>query len=388
MPPDSDFPGVPIVEAKGGPPPIVGVPTSVTAFLGRTPLGPVDQPTLVQSLSEFTLAFGALTTDCPLGCAVSLFFANGGTHALIVRLDKGGQAIEEATLIDPARKSDRRGLWALDRAGRVNLIVIPPLAPGVDVPVAVWNGAIEYAQARRAFVLVDPPSSWLSAQDALSGVDGYVSRDSRAAMYFPSLLVGSSAGGTTGMTFPPGAAVAGVYARTDATLGVWHVAAGSGAQLRGSTGLSGHLTNNELGALNGKALNGIRELLGHMPEVWGARTLAGADGMGSEWKYVNVRRLMDYVEVSVEEGTRWVVSEPNDERLWAKVQAQVEAFLLNLWRQGAMQGVSASKAYYVRCDRTTMTQDDIDNGRLVMEIGIAAVKPAEFVVVRIGQWVK
>jgi phage tail sheath protein FI len=129
-------------------------------------------------------------------------------------------------------------------------------------------------------------------------------------------------------------------------------------------------------------VNVIRQFSGRGIRVWGARTLSA----NAEWKYVSIRRLFIFLEHSISKATRWVAFEPNDARLWALVKAQIENFLVTQWRNGALMGVKAEEGFFVRCDRSTMTQDDIDNGRLVCLIGIAPVRPAEFVIIRISQW--
>jgi phage tail sheath protein FI len=133
-------------------------------------------------------------------------------------------------------------------------------------------------------------------------------------------------------------------------------------------------------------VNAIRRFPGKGVLVWGARTIQGAEQGGSEWKYVPVRRLGLYVEHSIDRGTQWAVSEPNDESTWAKLRQQVTAFLTGLFRMGAFAGRTPAESYFVHCGDDTMTQDDIDNGRLNIVIGIAPLKPAEFVILRIGQW--
>lgn len=156
-----------------------------------------------------------------------------------------------------------------------------------------------------------------------------------------------------------------------------------GSALKGAAALYGSLTEDQRGALNGAGINSLIKLAGRSPIVWGARTLAGADGVGSDWKYLPVRRLALLIETSVARGLSWTVFEPNGERLWASVRDNVARFLYDLFRQGAFQGQNARDAFFVRCDRETMTQDDLDNGRLVCMIGFAPLKPAEFVILRI-----
>jgi hypothetical protein len=359
------------------------VSTSVTAFIGRTPSGSRDTPTPIKSLAEFEGLFGALASDCPLSYAVAQFFANGGTDALIVGIDNGHLALTATNIIGPGLEAEQRGLWALEHAPRVNLIVIPPLAPGVDAPPEVWDAAIAYAGRRRAFVLVDPPSHWHSAADAVEGIDHFVARDSHAAIYFPRLIISDpqASGGTA--HYPPAASVAGIYARTDIERGVWKAPAGKAAQLTNVVAPELALSSTDSNQLNALAVNTIRHFPGAGRVVWGARTLAGADTQHTPWKYVNVRRLFLYIEDSIEQGIQWALFESNDEPLWRKVTQQVSAFLMQLWRAGAFAASTPQSAFFVRCDRTSMTQDDIDNGRIIVEIGVAPLRPAEFVVVRI-----
>ena len=179
---------------------------------------------------------------------------------------------------------------------------------------------------------------------------------------------------------PPGGHVAGIYARSDREQGVWRAPARK--QILGIDGLDQNVTDEQGEALNAVGVNTLRTFPGGGNLIWGARTTS----QDPEWKYVNIRRYFSYLEHSIDNGTQWVVFEPNGEPLWDAVRRSVSDFLFNEWRSGALQGSRPDEAFFVRCDQTTMTQDDIDNGRLVVEVGIAALRPAEFVVVRIGQW--
>jgi phage tail sheath protein FI len=152
--------------------------------------------------------------------------------------------------------------------------------------------------------------------------------------------------------------------------------------VRGITGISLPFGDGEQDVLNPIGVNLLREFEGRGIRVWGGRTTTS----DSEWKYVNVRRLFIYLEHSIDRGTQWVVFEPNNESLWQRVVETIDSFLFGVWKSGALMGTTAEEAYFVRCDRTTMTQDDIDNGRLVCEIGVAPAYPAEFVIFRIGQF--
>ncbi|TFH41318.1 MAG: phage tail sheath family protein, partial [ANME-2 cluster archaeon] len=179
---------------------------------------------------------------------------------------------------------------------------------------------------------------------------------------------------------PAGGHIAGIYARSDTERGVHKAPANE--VVRGAQELQFNLTKAEQDILNPKGVNCIRAFPGRGIRVWGARTTS-SDPL---WKYLNVRRLFLYIEESIEQGTQWVVFEPNNERLWARVKQSITQFLTTVWRDGALMGLTPDEAFFVKCDRTTMTQDDIDNGRLIVMIGIAPVKPAEFVIFRIAQW--
>jgi phage tail sheath protein FI len=212
---------------------------------------------------------------------------------------------------------------------------------------------------------------------------------SYAAVYYPWVRVLDPFTSETYLV-PPGGHVAGIYAFTDIERGVHKAPANVAvrgiitADLPGNRGpLSVAVTKRQQDILNPRGVNVIRDFRadGRGIRVWGARTMAD----NAQWKYVNVRRLFMFVEESVEEGTQWVVFEPNDEPTWARVRRSISNFLTSVWRSGALMGATAEEAYFVRCDRTTMTQDDIDNGRLICYVGIAPVKPAEFVIFRFSQ---
>jgi uncharacterized protein len=208
-----------------------------------------------------------------------------------------------------------------------------------------------------------------------------------AGFYFPWITILDPVGGMP-LTVPPGGHITGIFARSDTERGVHKAPANE--VIRGlyldpqnpAGGLQIQVVKAQQDILNPRGVNVLRYFPGRGNLVWGARTTT----LDPDWKYVNVRRLFIFVEESIEEATQWVVFEPNDEPLWARVRRSVSDFLTRLWMDGMLQGGKKEEAYFVRCDRTTMTQADIDNGRLIMLIGIAPVKPAEFVIFRIGQW--
>ena len=174
--------------------------------------------------------------------------------------------------------------------------------------------------------------------------------------------------------------MAGIYARSDVERGVHKAPANE--VIRGVDSLEFPVNKGKQDVLNPQGINCIRVLGGRGIRIWGARTLS-TDPL---WKYVNIRRLFLYLEESIEEGTQWVVFEPNNEKLWDRVKQTISQFLTRVWKDGALIGTTPEEAFFVKCDRTTMTQDDIDNGRLIVLIGVAPVKPAEFVIFRIAQW--
>jgi phage tail sheath protein FI len=185
---------------------------------------------------------------------------------------------------------------------------------------------------------------------------------------------------------PPSGAVAGIFARTDVKRGVWKAPAGmvDGA-LVGVLKLNVNMTDLENGGLNPLGINCLRTLPAIGNVVWGARTIKGDDRLSSEWKYIPVRRLALYIEESLYRGTKWVVFEPNDEPLWSQIRLNVGAFMHNLFRQGAFQGQSPKDAYFVKCDKETTIQNDIDLGIVNIVVGFAPLKPAEFVIIKLQQ---
>ncbi len=356
--------------------------TDITAFVGRAEHGPVNTVTPIHSVGEFAQTFGGVTAGHGLALVIGNFFANGGQRARVVRIaeDAPGEDFTTAILA---------GLHALDEAGSFNLLVIPPCGPVAPVTgdayyTVVAPAAAALCERQRAMFLLDPPADWADVAAAREGIgllDALCSAN--AALYFPRLLKPNP---TTGVTeaYAPSGAVAGVIARMDATRGVWKAPAGLEAVLNGVTGLTVDISARDNERLNALGINCLRTLRGK-PVIWGARTLRGDDRLGDEWKYLPVRRTALFIEKSIAAGTRWVVFEPNDEPLWAEVRRGVEDFLFGLFRQGALQGVRPDEAYFVRCDRSTMTQDDLDRGALNILVGFAPLKPGEFVIVRIRQ---
>lgn len=369
--------------------PIAAVSTDVTAFLGRTRRGPTDAPRLVQSMREFEDLYGGPWTESPLGASVWHYFLNGGRQALICAIETGGAPLEAMHVSDPALEADGRGLWMLDRCLDVNIVCIPPFQHGLDVDTATWDAAIDWAWRRRAFVLVDPPQAWTSVHDVTpAAIDALVSPHdavANAALYFPRIRTADpvTAGPGPVGTFVPSGAIAGIYARTDARRGVWKAPAGLEARLDGVQVLSLAVTDDEQGDLNQRGINALRTFpSGHV--VWGARTLRGHDQLGSDWKYVPVRRLALMVEESVARGLRWAVLEPGGPPLWDAITRDTDSWLLKLFRRGAFAGRTPREAYFVRCDASTTPDEDVESGVTTVVIGIAPLKPSEFILLKVA----
>lgn len=267
-----------------------------------------------------------------------------------------------------------------DRIDLFNIICVPGLTDATAVADLQTRAA-----ERRAFLVVDSDPDALVGDvvpldNAITGTDAR-----NSGFYFPWIRAADPIRANAVRAFPPSGAVAGVMARTDASRGVWKAPAGTEASLNGALGLTITMSDAENGQLNPRGVNCLRTMPVFGNIVWGARTLHGDDQRGSEWKYVPVRRMALFLEESLFRGTQWVVFEPNDEPLWAQIRLNVGAFMQGLFRQGAFQGATAKQAYFVKCDRETTTQADINLGIVNIHVGFAPLKPAEFVVLRIQQ---
>ncbi len=561
MPVAPTYPGVYVEEIPSGVRTIVGVATSVTAFIGRALRGPVNKATTINSFGDFERIFGGLWADSTLGYAARDFYLNGGSQAVIVRLyhadpgdptatppvpgkpskskvtagtvkleaayegkwganlraivdtdvsadvaqrmgltkadlfnltvrDAGPNGVTERYLnvsyknsprridkvleaesrlarwdsaspldpnnppaitadsdavtkaeknladkkkavppvpadiaaaqaaLDAAKKAmddavsdgvaltkvddftpnnaqtDKKGLYALEQLfamdGLFNLLCIPPYLSSGDVDVALVSDAAAYCESRRAMLIVDPPSGWkdkTTAHDQFAdpATDNVGTRSRNAALFFPRLRQPNPLRDNQPEEFVPSGAVAGVFARTDTQRGVWKAPAGLDASLVGVPQLSVPLTDDENGELNPLGINCLRAFPIAGRVVWGSRTLRGADQLADEYKYVPVRRMALYIEESLYRGLKWVVFEPNDEPLWAQIRLNAGAFMHNLFRQGAFQGSTPRDAYFVKCDKETTTQNDINLGIVNIVVGFAPLKPAEFVIIKLQQ---
>ncbi len=269
----------------------------------------------------------------------------------------------------------RQALLALNDIDEVAVLYAPDASKIEGLPGALIDAC---THLKDRFAVIDAPRGVSDISNAaLSPRDSIETM--YAAYYYPWIKVYNP---LTKLykTVPPGGHVAGIYARSDIQRGVHKAPANE--KVRGVKDLEFNIGKGEQDILNPRGVNCIRAFSGRGIRVWGARTLSS----NSLWKYINVRRLFIMLEESIEKGTQWVVFEPNDQKLWARVKQTVTQFLTGVWRTGALMGNTTEEAFFVKCDGSTMTQDDIDNGRLIVIVGVAPVKPAEFVIFRIAQW--
>jgi hypothetical protein len=279
------------------------------------------------------------------------------------------------------------GMYALDYVDLFNILCLPNAADLADEKMrTVVTRALEYCESRRAFMIVDIPETVNQTQEMKEWLDDHNEfRHPNAALYFPRPRIPDPQNEYRLRAVGPSGTMAGLYARTDAARGVWKTPAGIEALLSGVTDLAVKLTDAQNGTLNPLGINCLRSFPVYGNIAWGGRTLQGADALASDWKYLAVRRLTLMIEESLFRGTKWVVFEGNDEKLWAKIRQNLGAFMMSLFRQGAFQGTDPKQAFYVKCDMETTTQNDVNQGIVNIEVGFAPLKPAEFVVIKIQQ---
>lgn len=361
-------------------PPIGAAPTGVAAFVGRFERGPCDVAVELTDPAEAVAQFGPPLPHGDAAVAIAHFFANGGHRAYAVRVGSDAP-LDPAVVVGSA--ADGTGLHALAAAPDVDLVCLPDVRHlGEETAGELVRTAQAWCEERRAFLLVDAPEGVDGHQALLDWLTIHGLRHRNGALYVPRVVVADGPTGGTRAVAPSGA-LAGVYARTDHAHGVWKAPAGQGADLRDVLGLETALSQRDQEQLDPAGVNVLRERPAGGPVVWGGRTLVG-DGTDGEWTYVAVRRTALFLERSLARGLAWAVSEPNDASLWSAIRGDVEVFLDGLWRQGAFQGSKPDHASFVRCGLgQTMTQADVDAGVVVVQLGFAPLKPAEFVVLRV-----
>jgi len=392
-------PGVYVEEVDRGSKPIEAVGTNTVGFLGESMMGPVNQAVLVTNWTQYVKTFGDFTQSTFISHAVYGFFNNGGSRCYVVNvgapanLDLSPADTKAAAEKAAAVKADgspttgtkvdndaryigkdngpgaRTGLKCFEEIDEISLVA----APGV-ISAAVQDALLTHCENRKdRFAILDSPETVQGGVDKLPRP-----RDSKYGVYyFPWIQVYDPERGN--VYIPPSGHVAGVYARTDNERGVHKAPANE--IMRGALGLRYQISRGEQDILNPRGINCIRLMQGNGIRIWGARTLSS----DPSWRYINVRRLFIMVETSIERATQWVVFEPNDFRLWKRVTRTIASFLTLVWRQGALMGETPEKAFFVKCDEETNPPEVIDVGQLIVEIGLAPVKPAEFVIFRIGQ---
>lgn len=395
-------PDIYMEEVSGGARPIQAVGTSTAGFVGEAPdpTQRLNEAIAINNWSQFTRLFVSEgSTSTPLSHAVYGFFQNGGSRCFVVNVGKGGPIASGGR--------DRVGLDVLEQIDEIAIVTAPGYTDAasydavlthcekmqdrvgiLDAPAQVQDISL-LTQVATAKASPSPKASKSETSGETAGPSGGATSGLRSrqsdggygAFYFPWITVRDPLSPTDLVNVPPSGHLAGIWARTDATRGVHKAPANE--SVRGALNLTYLLTRDEQGLLNQNGVNCIRSFAREGIRVWGARTIA--DG-SSEWRYLNVRRLFNMIEESITTSTRWIVFEPNDRTLWKSIRRDIAAFLTRLWRDGALMGRTPQEAFFVKCDEETNPLDSIDAGIVVTLIGIAPVKPAEFIVFRISQY--
>lgn len=386
-------PGVYIEEVPSGPRPIQPVGTSVAGFVGQAPDSDAfpHQARAVNNWSEFQRDFASSSgRGTALAQAVFGFFLNRGQRCYVVNTGRSN------SIAGAAR--GRKGIDALEPVDEVAIVAAPGHTDAASYEsllshcerlgnrVAILDAPEEVsdiaALTRVATVSARAPKKEKEEDEPpeAPGLRPRQSDNGMGAVYFPWIAVRDAFDPSKVIQVPPSGHMAGIYALTDATRGVHKAPANE--QVRGALDVAYRVTHQEQELLNPKGVNCIRFFPQEGIRAWGARTLAAA---ASEWRYINVRRLFIMIEESIRLSTRWVVFEPNDMTLWKSINRDISNFLTLLWRDGALLGATPEEAFFVKCDRETNPPESIDAGRVVAVIGIAPVKPAEFIIFRISQ---
>jgi phage tail sheath protein FI len=393
-------PGIYVQEVSGGVNPIEGVGTATAGFVGVAPnaTANVNEAVPIENWTQFRSRFvGDATASTPLSHAVFGFLRNGGRRCYVVNVGPDG------SIAGAAR--GRAGLQVLEGIDEIAIVA----APGYT-DAAAYDALLQHCETLQDRVAVLDAPRVVSSTNALTRVvsvpapapagsgggagaaaeaggdgegeePGLRARESAfGAYYFPWLQVADPLAPQTVVEVPPSGHVAGIWARTDGRRGVHKAPANE--VVMGALGLTYRVTDAEQAELNPRGVNCIRFFAREGIRVWGARTLAASS---SEWRYLNVRRLFNMIEESIAESTRWIVFEPNDVTLWKSIRRDVSAFLTRLWRDGALMGTTPEEAFFVQCDSETNPPEVIDAGEVHTVIGVAPVKPAEFIVFRISQ---
>ena len=354
--------------------PIAGAGTSTAAFIGPVVKTPADanlgRPVLVTNWTQYTNAFGAFDAPKHLPYAVRGFFDNGGTVAYVLPTK------------DLAAGTMDSALDQLSRLADVSIVC----APGLVDP-AIQAKIITHCEnmGDRFAILDGVPATDLTKPDGALQTQrgGLTSKNGFGALYWPWIRLADPLAppDKPGLTArPPSGHIAGIFARSDNQRGVHKAPANE--TIRGAVDVDYLMNDTEQGLLNAININCLRVFPGQAPMVWGARTLTD----GTPWRYVNVRRLFSYVEDSLLQGVRWAIFEPNSLTLWKGLERTITEFLTRVWQSGALFGRTADEAFYVRIDEELNPADVRALGQVIIEIGMAPVRPAEYIVVQIGMW--
>lgn len=352
--------------------------TDLTLFVGVLPGDPEPAPRVVTGWQEFVGAWGGssridlagVTSPNYLAYAAHAYFQNGGRKLCVVPvIGTGGEP----------QASDYAAALASSLPFADISLVHAPGASTWTQREAIEEVLVAHVEDEPGrFLILDPPVAQNLAQ-----VRAQRARldTSHAALYYPWVISNDAlaAAGAASITLPPGGFMCGIHVRTTIEQGIHKSPANS--VIRGALDFETRLNKSQQEVLNPEGINCLRAFEGRGLRVWGARTM----GSDPEWKYISVRRYFDYLRRSLDRGTRWTVFERNGEILWKNLRSVIEDFLLNEWRNGALQGSKPEQAWFVRCDRSTMTQEDIEQGRLVCVVGVAPLRPAEFAVFRLSQ---
>jgi phage tail sheath protein FI len=368
---ESKAPGVYIEEITPAGP-IAGAGTSTAVFIGQVAgnlgAGNLNQPVLVTNWSAYTSAFGGYDTSLHLPFAVRGFFENGGTLAYIL-------PVKDLTTIDAA-------LDALTRLPDVSIVCLPGVTDASLQTKVI--GHCETMGDRFAILDGAQDATPLKSDGPLQKQrGGLLSKNGYAGLYWPWIVINDPTAPPdkpATLTRPPSGHLAGIFARSDGQRGVHKAPANE--PIRGALDLDYHLNATEQGMLNHGNINALRLFPGQPALVWGARTLTDS----TPWRYVNVRRLFSYVEDSILQGIRWAVFEPNNTALWKGLERSITEFLTRVWQSGALFGRTAKEAFYVKIDDELNPPAVRALGQVIIEIGMAPVRPAEYVIVRIGMW--
>lgn len=397
--PNYSAPGVYIEEVQSGARPIQAVGTSTAGFVGVAPVktAHVQEAVRINNWQQFVKEF--MTPSVPVSATTGGVLKNDSEQSVKVQYTDLAKAvygfyqncsgvcyvvnIGDANSIDSGMSKERKGIDLFKEIDEIAIVAAPGYTTQDEYGILLKH----CEECKDRFAILDP-SPEISNVDQMTSTKENVnlaprqSKGGYGAVYFPNVIVTDicSEQKNVQVKAPPSGHIAGIFARVDAAVGVHKAPANE--EIRGAVKLEYNLTLDDCGVLNQAGVNSLRNFPGEGIKVWGARTRADSS---SNWRYVNVRRLFNMIEESIAKSTKWVVFEPNDFTLWNAIKRDVSAFLTTQWRKGALKGKTPEEAFYVKCDEETNPPDIINDGMVVTEIGIAPVKPAEFVIFKIGQ---